>query len=65
VHIELRRKTATEVIEPLRLDRLEHLEPLKRRAARWVSVQRFPFLSRLVSERFPFSRKLFFLILWG
>jgi putative DNA primase/helicase len=37
VHIELRRKTATECVEPLRLDRLDHLEPLRRQAARWAA----------------------------
>ena len=37
IHIELRRKTASESVEPLRLDRLDHLEPLRRQAARWVA----------------------------
>ena len=37
VHIELRRKTADERVEPLRLDRLDHLEPLLRMAARWAT----------------------------
>ena len=37
VHVELRRKAAGEHVEPLRLDRLEHLVPLKRRAARWAA----------------------------
>lgn len=37
IHIELRRKTAAEIIEPLRADRLDHLEPLRRQAARWVA----------------------------
>jgi putative DNA primase/helicase len=36
IHIELRRKTASEVVEALRLDRLGHLEPLKRLAMRWA-----------------------------
>jgi uncharacterized protein DUF3631 len=36
IHIELRRKSASESIKPLRSDRLEHLEPLRRQAARWV-----------------------------
>ncbi len=36
IHIELRRKTVNEEVEQLRPDRLDHLEPLHRRAARWV-----------------------------
>jgi putative DNA primase/helicase len=36
IHIELRRKTASESVELLRPDRLDHLEPLRRQAARWV-----------------------------
>src|SRR5262249_48912987 len=38
IHIELRRKTATERVEPLRLDRLDY-EPLRRQAARWAADQ--------------------------
>jgi putative DNA primase/helicase len=37
IHIELRRKTASESVERLRSDRLDHLEPLCRQAARWVA----------------------------
>jgi putative DNA primase/helicase len=37
IHIELRRKTAAERVEPLRLDRLDYLEPLRRQAARWAA----------------------------
>jgi putative DNA primase/helicase len=37
IHIELCRKTATERVEPLRLDRLDCLEPLRRQAARWAA----------------------------
>jgi putative DNA primase/helicase len=37
IHIELRRKTASESVERLRPDRLDHLEPLLRQAARWVA----------------------------
>jgi putative DNA primase/helicase len=36
IHIELRRKSASESVKPLRSDRLEHLEPLNSQAARWV-----------------------------
>jgi putative DNA primase/helicase len=36
IHIELKRKAAFEKVTPLRLDRLGHLEPLKRKAARFV-----------------------------
>jgi hypothetical protein len=36
IHIELRRKTAAEHVEPLRLDRLSHLVPLLRMATRWA-----------------------------
>jgi putative DNA primase/helicase len=37
INIELRRKTADENVKPLRTDRLGHLEPLRRQAARWVA----------------------------
>jgi len=37
IHIELRRKTAAEHVEPLRLDRLDHLAPLLRMATRWAA----------------------------
>jgi putative DNA primase/helicase len=36
IHIELKRKAAFEKVKPLRLDRLGHLEPLKRQTARFV-----------------------------
>jgi putative DNA primase/helicase len=36
IQIELKRKAAFEKVTPLRLDRLGHLEPLKRQAARFV-----------------------------
>src|SRR5262245_37659401 len=36
IHIELRRKTAGEVVRPLRADRLDHLRPLCGQAARWA-----------------------------
>lgn len=36
IHIELRRKTATERAKPLRPEHLDHLEPLCRKAARWT-----------------------------
>ena len=36
IHIELRRKAASEKVERLRLDRLDHLEVLHRQAARWA-----------------------------
>ena len=36
IHIELRRKTAGEAVRPLRADRLDHLRPLCRQAARWA-----------------------------
>jgi putative DNA primase/helicase len=36
IDIKLRRKTATELVVPLRLDRLGHLDPLLRQAARWA-----------------------------
>ncbi len=36
IHIELRRKTAGEAVRPLRADRLDHLLPFCRQAARWV-----------------------------
>jgi putative DNA primase/helicase len=35
IHIEMRRKTAGEAVQPLRGDRLDHLTPLCRQAARW------------------------------
>ena len=35
VHIELRRKRLGENVQPVRADRLHHLEPLRRKAARW------------------------------
>jgi uncharacterized protein DUF3631 len=35
VHIQIQRKMPTETVEPLRPDRLAHLEPLARKAARW------------------------------
>src|SRR4029453_19026858 len=37
IHIEMRRKTAGEAVQPLRGDRLDHLTPLCRQAARWSS----------------------------
>ncbi len=37
IHIELRRKTACESVERLRSDRHDHLESLRRQAARWVA----------------------------
>jgi hypothetical protein len=37
INIELRRKMADEVVLPLRADRLDHLTPLRRQAARWVA----------------------------
>jgi putative DNA primase/helicase len=37
IHIEMRRKTAAETVKPLRLDRLGHLDPLLRQAARWAA----------------------------
>ncbi len=37
VHVELRRMAEGEHVEPLRGDRLGHLEPLRRRAWRWAS----------------------------
>jgi putative DNA primase/helicase len=36
IRIELQRKTAEETVEPLRADRLAHLEPFQRKAARWA-----------------------------
>ena len=36
IHIELRRKTVGETVRPLRADRLDHLRPLCRQAARWA-----------------------------
>ena len=36
LHIQMRRKMASDTIVPLRPDRLEHLVPLKRKAARWA-----------------------------
>jgi hypothetical protein len=38
IRIELQRKTAEETVEPLRADRLEHLKPLLRMAARWADM---------------------------
>ena len=35
IHIEMRRKKAGETIQPLRADRIDHLKPLCRQAARW------------------------------
>ena len=35
IHIEMRRKTAGETVQPLRGDRIDHLTPLCRQAARW------------------------------
>src|SRR5262245_1023635 len=37
IHIELRRKMVSESVERLRSDRVDHLEPLCRQAARWVA----------------------------
>jgi len=37
IHIEMRRKAAGETVQPLRGDRLDHLTPLCRQAARWWS----------------------------
>jgi putative DNA primase/helicase len=37
IHIEMRRKTAGETVRPLRADRIDHLTPLCRQAARWWS----------------------------
>jgi hypothetical protein len=37
IQIKLRRKTAREEVDPLRADRLGHLEPLARQAARWAA----------------------------
>jgi len=37
IHIELRRMKADEHVEPLRLDRLDHLKPLMRQAVRWAA----------------------------
>ena len=37
IRLELQRKTADEIVEPLRADRLEHLKPLVRMAARWAA----------------------------
>jgi putative DNA primase/helicase len=36
IRVELQRKTPGESVEPLRADRIAHLEPLLRRAARWA-----------------------------
>ena len=35
LHIKLQRKLATDTVAPLRADRLTHLRPLHRKAARW------------------------------
>ena len=40
ISIELRRRAPGEKIEPLRLDQLHRLEPLRRRAARWADDHR-------------------------
>ena len=48
VHIELRRMTSGEHVEPLRGDRLEQLEPLCRQAWRWARDN-----SRLLEEADP------------
>jgi putative DNA primase/helicase len=37
IHIELRRKTAIEVVDTLRGDRLAHIEPLRRKVARFTA----------------------------
>jgi len=37
IHIEMRRMGPGETVEPVRADRLGHLEPLARRAVRWVN----------------------------
>ena len=37
IHIELRRLAPGEHVEPIRADRLEHLTPLARKAARWTA----------------------------
>ena len=37
IRVELQRKSATEIVESLRADRLAHLAPLQRKAARWVA----------------------------
>jgi putative DNA primase/helicase len=37
IQIKLQRKRANEEVVPLRADRLEHLDPLRRKAARWVA----------------------------
>jgi len=37
IPVQLRRKAAGEDVKALRLDRMEHLEPLCRQAARWVA----------------------------
>jgi putative DNA primase/helicase len=36
LHIKLQRKLSTETVSPLRADRLSHLSPLHRKAARWA-----------------------------
>jgi hypothetical protein len=40
IQVELQRKLATEVVKPLRLDRLNHLAPLQQQAARWAAENR-------------------------
>jgi putative DNA primase/helicase len=37
IHIEMKRKRAAEKVDELRIDRLGHLLPIKRRLARWVN----------------------------
>ncbi len=57
ISIELRRRAPGERIEPLRLDKLHRLEPLRRRAARWANDHRDelalldPEMPDLVSDR--------------
>lgn len=36
IHVELRRLAPEETVDPLRRDRLQHLEPLRRKAWRWA-----------------------------
>jgi putative DNA primase/helicase len=45
IHIELRRKAVGELVERLRPDRLDHLKPFLRQAARWVADHRVSLLS--------------------
>ena len=37
IHIEMRRLAPGEIVAPVRADRLDHLEPLARKAVRWVA----------------------------